>query len=59
MAPTGVFHYPDNDKYGIVANGVPFREIASDGLPRFAKWVRADINVDYWEGEVKTPGSDG
>ncbi|MEM6887835.1 MAG: cupin domain-containing protein [Pseudomonadota bacterium] len=52
MTPTDVFHYPDSNKYGIMANGAPFRALPSDGLPRFAKWVSSDMSVGYWEGEV-------
>ncbi|MEO1732755.1 MAG: cupin domain-containing protein [Pseudomonadota bacterium] len=52
MFAADVFHYPDSDKYGVMANGTPFRSMGSDRLPRFAKWVSADMNVPYWRDEV-------
>ena len=53
MTPTDVFHYPDSDKYGVMANGAPFRDLGDTDLPRFAHWFSSEMQVDYWDGELK------
>ncbi len=56
MIPADVFYYPDSDKHGIMANGVPFNALPSDGLGRFAKWVEADHGVGYYHNDPEAGG---
>ena len=66
LIPADVFHYVDADKYGVMAGGAPFRDLADGDLPRFARWIWPGMNVGYWEGEpeageagtVQTPRPD-
>jgi len=53
MIPADVFHYVDADKYGVMANGVPFHALDTEGLPRFARWIWPETDVGYWEGETE------
>lgn len=53
LIPADVFHYPDGDKYGVMAAGTPFRDLASGDLARFSHWFRRDSAVGYWDGEVE------
>ena len=51
MIPADVFYYPDSDKHGIMANGVPFHSLPTEGLERFAKWVERDHGVGYYHND--------
>ncbi len=52
MEQADVFHYPDSGKYGIMARGVPFRDLSGvEGLPRFSRFVPSDVGVGYYDGE--------
>ena len=51
MLPADVFHYPDSDKLGVMANRTPFRSLGATDDIRLAQWLWAGSKVGYWEGE--------
>lgn len=51
MAETDVFVYPDSGKMGIMSKGVPFRDLAGDGLGRLMKFIPAETEADYYDRE--------
>lgn len=59
MIPADVFFYPDSNKHGVMANGVPFHALPSDGLDRFAKWVDADHSVAYYHNDPDARVNEG
>jgi uncharacterized cupin superfamily protein len=46
-----LFIYPDSNKIGVMAGGGPMRE-AAPGRQKLIRFIRKDMNVGYWEGEV-------
>ena len=51
LDPTDVFVYPESNKMGIMAMGAPFRDLATDGLPRLMKFIPAETESDYYDRE--------
>ncbi len=47
-----VFVYPDSDKIGFTAGGPPMREAQNPDRGKLGRYIRADMEVDYWDGEV-------
>ena len=47
-----VFVYPDSDKIGVMAGGGPMREASDPTKPKLVRFIRADMQVGYWDGEV-------
>jgi len=52
LLPADLFHYPDSGKFGIMARGAPFRDLADpDGLPRFTRFIPGDASAGYYDGD--------
>ena len=52
MEQADVFHYPESGKFGVMANGVPFRDLSDgEGLGRYMEFIRGDAGVDYYDGD--------
>jgi len=52
MEEADVFHYPESGKYGVMARGVPFRDLSDGaGLPRFMRFLPGDVEVDYYHND--------
>ncbi|MEM9049355.1 MAG: hypothetical protein AAGC92_11620 [Pseudomonadota bacterium] len=51
MVGSDLFVYPDSNKMGIMAKGVPFRDLAGAGLQRVMKFIPAETEAGYYDRE--------
>ncbi|MEL6232900.1 MAG: cupin domain-containing protein [Pseudomonadota bacterium] len=51
MVESDLFVYPDSNKMGIMAKGVPFRDLSGEGLQRVMKFIPAETEAGYYDRE--------